>query len=184
MEPLHTRLGWINDNLMINQVIEKENLIKEMAGDITWGELAKKIRTRTGEIRKDFMETALDAGKQMAQTTGEMTRVLTAEIERTVKETFRMMQRIRKMDERLREWDEVMEDMENVLQEIRKKKQNITYQKGLAKNEFWRMEQEVDRELKNSEKRRRELQEKIEEEITKMRETNKRLKARLRTFKL
>lgn len=184
MEPLHTRLGWINDNLIINHVIEKEGLIEEMARDITWSELARKIKTRSGEIRQDFMETALDAGKQMAQTTNEMTRVLTAEIERTVKETFRMMQRIRKMDERLREWDEVMEDMENVLQEIRKKRQSVSYQKGLAKNEFWRMEQEVEKEIKHSEKRRQELQEKIDEEIKKMRETSKNLKARLRTLRL
>jgi hypothetical protein len=184
MEPLHTRLGWINDNLIVNHAIEKENLIKEMARDITWGELAQKIKNRTAEMRKDFTETALAASNQIAQTTNEMTRVLTAQIDRVVKETYRMMHRIRMMNERLREWDEALEDMENILQDVRKKRQDISQQKGLAKNEFWRMEQEIERELKHSEKRRQELQEQLDEEIKKMQETGKILKQRLRTLKL
>jgi hypothetical protein len=184
MESLHTRLGWINDNLAIDHALEHERLFKEMAENINWSELARDAAERTGETRERFKETALAAGREMAQTTSEMTRILTSEINRVAMETHRMTRKIRKIDERLRQWDEILDDMEGLLQQIRDKKQEASLKKAEAKNEFWRMEQEVDRELRHSEKRRQELQEKIEQEIKNMRTASARLKERLKTFKL
>ncbi|UCH94670.1 MAG: hypothetical protein JSV88_31025 [Candidatus Aminicenantes bacterium] len=184
MEPLHLRLSWINDNLIINRALEKESLMKEMAKDITWGELAQRIKIETEKTRKDFSETALTTSKYMAKTTNEMTQVLTAEIDRVVKETFRMTQKIRRLHQRLQEWNKVLEDMEKILQEVRQKKQDISYQTGAAKNEFWRMEQQIQREIQASGKRRNELEEKIAEEVQKLQTTTQRLKQRLKSVKL
>lgn len=184
MEPLHLRLGWLNDNLVINHTLEKENLMKEMAKDITWGELAQQIKIETEKTRRDFTETALATSQHMAKTTNEMTRVLTSEIDRVVKETFRMTQKIRRLKERLKEWDKMLVDMEKILQEVRQQKQETSYQTGAAKNEFWRMEQQVQREIQASEQRRKELEEKILEEIQNLQTTTRRLKLRLKSVKL
>lgn len=184
MEPLHMRLGWINDNLLINHALEKENLMKEMAKDITWGELAQHIKINTEKTRRNFSETALATNQHIANTTNEMTRVLTIVIDRVVKETFRMTQKIRRMNQRLQEWDKVLADMEEMLQEVRDQKQETTQRMGAAKNEFWRMEQQIQRELQASERRRNELEGKIVEEVQKLHAASQRLKLRLKSLKL
>jgi hypothetical protein len=183
-EPFHTRLGWINDNLIVHHTLEKEGLITELAKDITWGEVAQKIKINMEKTRRDFSDSALAATNNIAQTTNEMTNVLSNEIERIVKETFRMTQKIKKIDERLEEWDEILADMEDVLLDVRQERQNTSYHKGEAKNEFRQLEMDVEQELKYSEKTRTELEEKINLEILKMQDTAKRLKQRLKRFKL
>jgi hypothetical protein len=184
MEPLHMRLGWINDNLLINHALEKENLMKEMAKDITWGELAQHIKINTEKTRRNFSETALATNQHIANTTNEMTRVLTGAIDRVVKETFRMTQKIRRMNQRLQEWDKMLEDMSEILQEVREQKQETTQRMGAAKNEFWRMEQQIQREIQASERRRKELEGKIVEEVQKLHAASQRLKMRLKSLKL
>lgn len=184
MEPLHMRLGWINDNLLINHTLEKENLLKEMAKDITWGELAQQIKINTEKTRRDFSEAALATNQHIAKTTNEMTRVLTSVIDRVVKETFRMTQKIRRMNQRLQEWDKVLGDMEEMLQDVREQKQETTQRMGAAKNEFWRMEQQIQKEIQASERRRNELEGKIVEEVQKLHAASQRLKMRLKSLKL
>jgi hypothetical protein len=184
MEPLHMRLGWINDNLLITHALEKENLMKEMAKDITWGELAQQIKINTEKTRRDFSEAALATNQHIAKTTNEMTRVLTSVIDRVVKETFRMTQKIRRMNQRLQEWDKMLEDMEEMLQEVREQKQKTTQRMGAAKNEFWRMEQQIQREIQASGRRRKELEGKIVEEVQKLHTASQRLKLRLKSLKL
>jgi hypothetical protein len=183
-EPLHTRLGWINDNLAVHHTLETEGLVTELTKDITWGELAQKIKTNMEKTRREFSDAAQAASNGIARTTTDLTRVLTNEIDRLVKETFRMTQKIRKIDERLREWDEVLADMEDILLDVRQWRQEASSQKGEAKNEFWRLEQDVEQEMKYSEKRRQELEEKINSEILKMQDTSRRLKQRLKKIKL
>jgi hypothetical protein len=184
LEPLHMRLGWINDNLLINYTLEKENLMKEMAKDITWGKLAQQIKTNTEKTRRDFSEAALATSQHIANTTNEMTRVLTGVIDRVVKETFRMTQKIRRMNQRLQEWDKVLEDMEEMLQDVREQKQETTQRLGAAKNEFWRMEQQIQREIQASERRRKELEGNIVEEVQKLHAASQRLKLRLKSLRL
>jgi hypothetical protein len=184
MEPLHLRLGWINANLLINHALEKENLMKEMAKDITWGELAQHIKINTEQTRRDFSEAALATNHHIAKTTNEMTRMLTNVIDRVVKETFRMTQKIRRMNQRLQEWDKMLEAMSGMLREVREQKQETTQRMGAAKNEFWRMEQQIQKEIQASERRRKELEGKIVEEIKKLHAASQRLKLRLKSLKL
>lgn len=184
MEPLHMRLDWINDNLLINQALEKENLMKEIAKDITWGELAQQIKINTEKTRRDFSEAALATNQHIAKTTNEMTRVLTGVIDRVVKETFRMTQKIRRMNQRLQEWDQVLEDMEEILKQVREQKQAANQRLGAAKNEFWRMEQQIQKEIQASERRRKELEGTIVEEVQKLHAASQRLKLRLKSLKL
>jgi chromosome segregation ATPase len=132
----------------------------------------------------EFSEAAQAASNGIARTTTDLTRVLTNEIDRIVKETFRMTQKIRKIDERLREWDEVLADMEDMLLDVRQGRQEASSQKGEAKSDFWRLEQDVEQEIKYSEKRRQELEDKINSEILKMQDTSRRLKQRLKKIKL
>lgn len=184
LAPLHTRLGWINDNLVIERALEKEGNFKEMAADLTWMELAGKIRDRRENARQDFTEAVKEATGEISRTTGEMTRVLTSEINRVVKETFRITQKIRRLDERLEEWDEAAKDMEQTLRVVQRKKQEVAAGKHKAANEFRLLETDIQRELMASEQRRRDLESQVAQEIGKMREATKKLKAKLRSFKL
>jgi chaperonin cofactor prefoldin len=160
--------------------LEKEGLISELAKDITWNELAQKIKGNIEVTRRDFVDSALAATNEIAQTTFEMSRVLTGEVDRVVKETFRMTQKIRKMDDRLKEWDEVVEEMEDMAQDLKEERQYTSYQRGEAKNEFFRMEQEIEAELKHAEERRLELEKLIQDEIIKMQNASIRFKQRIR----
>jgi predicted phage-related endonuclease len=146
--------------------------------------LAQHIKTNTEKTRRDFSEAALATSQHIANTTNEMTRVLTSVIDRVVKETFRMTQKIRRMNQRLQEWDKVLEDMEEMLQEVREQKQETTRRLGATKNEFWRMEQQIQREIQASERRRKELEGNIVEEVQKLHAASQRLKLRLKSLKL
>jgi hypothetical protein len=184
MEPLHTRLGWLNDNLVIHRAIEKEGLISQMAKDISWQETAEKIKQDMEISRQEFEETSVAAAQYMANTTAEMTGILTSEINRVVRDTFRLAEKIKRTDERLLEWTEICSDMEEMLQEVRQQWQHTTKQKGEAHNEFWKIQQDIERELTFADGRRKEMQERLEEEIKKMQITNRQLRRRLRNIKL
>jgi hypothetical protein len=55
---------------------------------------------------------------------------------------------------------------------------------GAAKNEFWRMEQQIQKEIQASGRRRKELEGKIVEEVQKLQTATQRLKLRLKSLKL
>jgi hypothetical protein len=184
MEPLHTRLGWLNDNLVIHKAIEKESFIQEMARDINWMQMAEKIKVLAERRRQEFEETAREAAEHMAGTTAEMTSVLTGELNKVVRDSFRMVEKIRKLTRRLEEWEEVTSDMEQTLKEVNQQKQATLHQKSEKRDEFWRMEHEIQRELIMAAERRKEMEESLEVEIKKMQLTNHKLKQRLKSFKL
>lgn len=184
MEPLHTRLGWLNDNLLIHRAMEKEGVINDIARDLSWLEIADKIRTKAESARKEFESTALEAAEHMAQTTAEMTSVLTGELNSVVRDSFRMVEKIKKLSHRLEEWDEVTHDMEMTLKEVNQQKQSVLHQKNEKVNEFWKIEQEIQRELAIADVRRKEMEEALEKEIKNMQAKNHQLKQRLKSFKL
>jgi len=184
MEPLHMKLGWINDNLMLSHNLEREGLISQMAKDTAWNEMSQKMKTEAEKSGEAYTETAREVSRQMAQTTNEMTRVLTNEIDRVVKETFRMTQKIKKMNQRMIEWDKVISDMDEVLKDVRQQQQEISFREGNAKNSFWRLEQQIVSEIQASERRRKDLEERIDMEIANMQKTARNLKYRLKRIKL
>jgi len=82
LQPLHTRLGWLNDNLVIHQAIEKEEIMTNMAADLTWQHTAQHIKTHLNENMEEFRDAAFSAVKNMADATSEMTGVLNSEVNR------------------------------------------------------------------------------------------------------
>lgn len=184
LAPLHTRLGWINDNLVIDRALAKEGNIKEMAADLTWMELAGKIKNRRETARREFSEAVQEAAGEISRTTDEMTRVLTSEINRIVKETFRITQKIRRLDERLQEWDDAARDMEQTLREVQRQKQEVDSGRLKTANEFQLLEKDIQRELMSSQKRRENLEAQVTQEIRNMRAATQKLKVKLRSLKL
>jgi hypothetical protein len=184
MEPLHTRLGWLNDNLAIHHAIEKNELLAGMANDISWQQVADKIKNDMEVTKKEFEETSVVAAQYMANTTAEMTGILTSEINRVVRDTFRLADKIKRTDDRLQEWSTICRDMEEMLQEVRQQWKETTQQKSDTQNEFWKIQQDIEKELSVADSRRREMQERLEDEIKKMQITNRQLRRRLRGIKL
>jgi len=183
MEPLHTRLAWLNDNLLLHHTLDQEGRIKEMAQDISWITLAETLRTEAEAAKQTFSAAALEAGQHIAETTTEMTEVLGGEIERVIKETFRTTEKIKIIDTFVGQWDTILSEMEELLEEARKNRQKTSVEFEDAKNEFWRMEQQIEWELNTSEKRRREMDQKITEELRNLKITRKQLLKKLRSFK-
>jgi hypothetical protein len=183
MAPLHTKLAWINDNLILQNVVENDSGIAEIAKDITWGKLAETIKEQQEEIQKDFNGTAAAAGKYMADTANAMTYILTNQIDKIVKDTFRMTEKIKHIDKSLVEWEQVLAQMEEMSNQIRRQKQETTHQVARTQNEFWKMEQQIQSQLIGSEKRRKELEKKVEDEIKKIKTTTQQIRSRLKSLK-
>jgi len=184
LEPLHTRLGWINDHLIIHHTLENDEILKDMANEMALTRLSQEVKSRAEQARKEFSDAALSAGRYMSQTTSEMTQALTYEIDRVVNETFRLTQKIRKLDERLRQWDMVVADMEDMLQETQELQKDTSRQLREARTEFQRLQQEIEMELNFSESRKKELEEKLASEVVSMQASARRIKQRMKGLKL
>lgn len=182
-EPLHTRLGWINDNLVVTKAIGIEKLISNMAKEITWQELHRSIMADAEKIQQDFEDTAAHAGQQMATTVKELTGSLTEEVNRVVEKTFHMAGEVRKMDEQLRAWEEVAKGIKTILDEVDRQRNTAARQTVKSQNEFYNMVRQIEYEIATSQRNRDEIEKKIADEIEKLKKSYQKLKERLFNLK-
>lgn len=182
-EPLHTRLGWINDNLIVTKAIGIEKLVSNMARDVTWQELHRKIKADAGKIQRDFEETAAFAGQQMAAAIKELTGSLTEEVNRVVEKTFQMAGEVKKLDEQLRAWEEVAKGIKTILDEVEKQRSTAVRQTVKSQNEFYNMVRQIEFEIATSRRNRKEVEKKITIEIEKLKKSYQNLKEKLFSLK-
>jgi GTPase SAR1 family protein len=184
LKPLHTRLDWLNDNLTVTHAVGIEELISRMARGVTWQELYQKIIEDVEKIQEDFEETAAASSQQMAAAIHEMTESLTEEINRVVEKTFQMAMEVKKLDEELREWETVCTGMRAFLNEVNKTQKNTIQQTVKAQNEFYNMVRQIDYEISTSQRNREKIEKKISNEIIKLKESYRKLREKLFSFKL
>gem|GEM_PF-1086632 len=184
LKPLHTRLDWLNDNLTVTHAIGIEELISKMARGVTWQELYQEIIENAEKIQEDFEATAAASSQQMANAIHEMTESLTEEINRVVEKTFQMSLEVKKLDKELREWETVCTGMRAFLDEVDKSQKNTIQQTVKTQNEFYNMVRQIDYEIATSRRNREKIEKKIAKEIIKLKESYKKLREKLFSFKL
>jgi hypothetical protein len=184
LKPLHTRLGWLNDNLTVTHAVGIEDLISRMARGVTWQELYREIMGDAEKIQEDFEKTAAFSSQWMASAIHEMTESLTEEINRVVKKTFQMVTEVKKLDDQLREWEDVITGMKTFLAEVDKRRKNTIQQTVKSQNEFYNMVRQVDYEISTSQKDREQIEKKVSKEIEKLNESYGKLRTKLFSLKL
>jgi len=184
LKPLHTRLDWLNDNLTVTHAIGIEELISKMARGVTWQELYQEIIENAEKIQEDFEATAAASSQQMANAIHEMTESLTEEINRVVEKTFQMSLEVKKLDKELREWETVCTGMRAFLDEVDKSQKNTIQQTVKTQNEFYNMVRQIDYEIATSRRNREKIEKKISKEIIKLKESYRKLREKLFSFKL
>ncbi|MCP4214607.1 MAG: hypothetical protein GY765_08115 [bacterium] len=182
--PLHTRLGWLNDNLTVVQAVGAEELISQMAEGLTWEQLYGMLMKDAEATKVEFEETALMAGKRVADTVHEMTETLTEEVNRVMENTFKMAVKVKALDGRLKEWEGVCTGMEALLDEVNGKQERTLLSTVKATNEFHTMVKQIDHEIIASNKARLDVEKQIDAEINHLKETYKKLREKLSKGKL
>ncbi len=181
--PLHLRIGWLNDNLVVTRALGAENLITRLAKDITWQDLFKKITADAEAVRREFEEAAGEVGSYIAETIHELTEVLTEEINRVVERTLGMVEEVKDMDSQLGQWENISHGMKELLEEVREKQDMVLQQTVGVKNEFFTMARQMDYEITHSERSRVEIEGRVLGEIERLRVAYRGLRDRLRSFK-
>ncbi len=182
-KPLHTRLGWLNDNLTVLNTVGIEEFITKMSMDITWQQLYRQLMKDADQIQKDFETAAVDSARKMAGILHEMTSSLTDEINRAVESTFQMISQVKKLDQQLKQWENVCAGMKRVLADVDKTKEQAIQETVKTNSEFYTMVTQIDHEINTTQKKREEIQNKIAAEMEQLKTSYKTIKKKLFSLK-
>lgn len=184
LKPLHTRLGWLNDNLTVTHAVGIEDLVSNMARGVKWQEFYREIMGDAEKVQEEFEKTAAASSQRMASAIHEMSESLTEEVNRMVEKTFQMVLEVKKLDNELREWEDVTTGMKTFLAEVEKKRKDTIQQTVKSQNEFYNMVRQVDYEISTSQKNREQIEKKVSKEIEKLKESYGKLRKKLFSLKL
>ena len=118
LQPLRTRLGWLNDNLVPIHALEMEPFIAKMADGLTRQELADAVAAKAVEAEDSFKGVAHTTNKTIAEVTETLTQTVTAEIESVIQETKRTAGKVADLNKKLRSLQGDLHDMERQEQHI------------------------------------------------------------------
>ena len=128
MVPLHAQLGWLNDNLTIQDDLGIETFLKAMAQDITRRELADHVREQANQAEAAFKDAAQETAGRIAHHTAQLTQDMTSLIEHLIEETYQNTLKAKELSQRLnalRDFQIAMEQIatqtDDVRQDIGKK---------------------------------------------------------------
>ncbi len=183
-QPLRMRLGWINDNLTVSHALGIERFIEEMAGNLNRQRLADALGRDADIVMDAFREEAVKVSTDMAGTINLMTRSLTDELERMVESTHEMAGRVRNLGRELREWEKVEEGMMDLKEEIHERKAVVSEKSASTRNEFEKIETRIKRQLAASARKRKAIEEKIEDEVSALRGARAYIKKHLLDLRL
>ena len=111
LQPLKTRLGWLNDNLALMDEVGTEPFLQDLAGDLTRSALASELKRRAEGALGEFEETALHVGRAISGKVAELSGILDEELERVARETYETTNEIRKREQDLRSFRLLQKDM-------------------------------------------------------------------------
>ncbi|MCP4111365.1 MAG: hypothetical protein GY749_38520 [Desulfobacteraceae bacterium] len=182
-QPLRERLGWLNDNLDIIQAVEKEELVREIAQDITGRRLAEYFRGKAADAEAAFEAAAQEAGNRIASKLDEMTEILTEEISRLVNEVQKTTGEILDLRRELEDYTGVHYEMKQELKQAEDRKNEIEKNKEGFYKEMVRLENMVLKPvLSAAEKTREKVEQEVSAEIDRLQDIRNKLRKKL--FKL
>ncbi len=182
-QPLRERLGWLNDNLDIIQAVEKEELVREVAQDITGQRLAEYFRDKAAEAEAAFEAAAQETGNRIASRLDDMTEILTEEISRVVKEVQKTTGEILELRRQLEKYTGVRYEMEQGVKQAEDRKNEVRKNREELYKEMVRLETRVVQPaLSAAEKTREKIEQEVSAEIDRLRDIRNKLRKKL--FKL
>ena len=116
-QPLHTRIGWLNDNLAVMRTIESEQFVRSLADAATREQLAQRIHDQSDAVFARFEETVRQTGRQIASQIQDLMKVFDEETERIYEETYETSRSISRLESGLKNLTRVRKDMELVTRE-------------------------------------------------------------------
>lgn len=179
LEPLHTRLGWLNDNLAVAHAVGIDNLVSNLAKDITWQEIYRETIAESERVRDEFEVAAVASGERVAEVIYELVSSLTDEVNRVVERMFEMSGEVKELDGKLREWEDACSEIRAILGEVERGEGVAKQQTVKVQNEFYSLVRQVEYDLAASQRSRDEVERKMAEEINKLKESYRKLRKKL-----
>jgi len=179
LEPLHTRLGWLNDNLTVAHAVGIDNLVTNLAKDITWQAIYRETIAESERIRDEFEVAAAASGERVAEVIYQLISSLTEEVNRVVERMFEMSGEVKELDGKLKEWEDACEEIRAILGEVERGEGMAKQQTVKVRNEFYNLVRQVEYDLAASQRSRDEVERKMADEIKKLKESYKKLKKKL-----
>lgn len=180
LEPLYTRLGWLNDNLAVAHAVGIENLVTNLARDISWQEIYREMMVEAERLRGDFEVEAEGASKRVAEVVYILTSSLTEEVNRVVEKTFEMSRKVKELDGLLKGWEDACREIRVILDEVDRGRGGAIQQTVKVQNEFYNVVRQIEYDLAVSQRSREEIERKVAEEIVKLKESYKSLRKNLK----
>ncbi len=183
LQPLHTQLGWFNDNLAIMNEIGIDEFIRTMANDIAKRDIAARISQEAEKMVATFATAAEETSRQIAAKATELTTVLTAEVRRIVRQAQTTTEEIRDLNQRLAALQQLYDEMRRVTTEtetlVTETDKKIDETTQFTAN----LRQRVETALADAQDARQEVQERVAAEVALLEQTHADLRtilARLR----
>lgn len=173
LEPLYTRLGWLNDNLTVAHTVGIENLVTNLAKDITWQEIYRETTAEAEGLRADFEAAAEGASRRIAEVVSVLASSLTEEVNRVVEKSFEMSRAVKELDGKLKVWEDACREIRVILEEVDRGRGGAIQQTVKVQNEFYNVVRQIEYDLAVSQRSREEIERKIAEEISKLKESYK-----------
>ncbi len=117
---LRERLGWINDNLLIMDVIENEKRIQTLASKAIGEELDFHIVRGAAAASESFREMARETSAAIAMEVKGLSATISREIDNVVENTMKTIDELRDLEARLRRFTSTRVEMDETLEKVEK----------------------------------------------------------------
>ncbi|MCK4761301.1 MAG: hypothetical protein KAW12_03815 [Candidatus Aminicenantes bacterium] len=185
LEPLHLRLGWLNDNLIaMHESGGVEPFIRDIASAAGRKNLTRQISAETANVEAEFSRAALEAGKRIAHITGQTTSALSRAVEEVVESTFRTVTDLRKLSEDISKWEKDLTDIKLMAEKLKSREKDTAVSFGKKRKEFAGMVENMDKELEKNSRRRSEIEEKVAEQVRSLETSYLRIQKALGSLRL
>jgi len=182
-QPLHTQLGWFNDNLAIMNELSVDGFIQTLADDMAKRDIAARVGQAAQQMIATFEATAARTSQQVAEKTQELTTVITQELNRIIQKAQTTTEEIRDLNLRLAKLQLLYDDMckAAVAAEalITHNEQTTDATVAFTSN----LRQRVETTLADAQQARQEVQARVAKELDVMQQTHADLQAMLENLR-
>ena len=172
--PLHTRLDWLNDNLIVAREVGIEPLVRAMAEDTSRQRLVRFLAVRAKQSQRDFDRLAHTIGNRMVNRFESLFALLDEESENVLEEAYATAGELHDLKQGLSRLTKVKSDMNEMLAEAEDHLHEAEAQSVSLSRELHLLETK----LKQAMRTRRRMSDEVMDEVRALRELHDDLKER------
>ena len=177
--PLNLQLGWINDHLVIADAIGLQPFIEKMADASTIAHLADQLARNAATYEAEFDRLLMDTNHKIANKLGELTAIVTRELNKVVSETHHTTERIKEAFSYLHQLDTVREEAGSTSEEAFKLLRRTEGTNKELHRFLEQLNRDVEREIQDAYKLRRGIIGKVTATIRELSTTHDELREKL-----